>query len=472
MGQSGMSDFLTVSNAVTAAVLGLLALVASYRALLTSRTPQGSTAWILLILLLPLVGTLLYLVFGHANYKRFERERRKSDEDVFDMASDDQIEHAPCRLDAFAKIARLPVTEGNAMSLLIDGQATYDAVLEAIRSAESTLFVQFYTIKDDDIGEALRDALIERATAGVSVWLLHDELPFFGLPGHFKKRLEEAGVRLARPKGPQRLLGPFQFNYRNHRKLVVVDNKVAFTGGLNVSKTYVGRNPSIGAWRDTFARFEGPIVAQLALHFSSDWMWATSEDLSHVASETPPPAGDLKAVALAPSPAEEIAAGNLYFIALAHAAQTRLWISTPYFVPDRDVLTALRFAALRGVDVRILVPGRADHYITYFAGLAYFDDLRSAGGEVWMYDPAFVHQKVALVDDDLASVGSINLDIRSGLLNFEITVLTEGKSAASEVEKMLVTDFDNATRIDTDLDDRSIFTGIVARVARLFAPVL
>ena len=467
-----MADFLTFSNAIIAALLGALALVAAYRALLTSRTPQGATAWILLILLLPVLGTLLYLVFGHADYKSFERERRKSDEDMFDMASEASVAHAPSRLDTFARIARLPVTEGNDMTLLVDGKATYDAVLGAIRSADHTLFVQFYTIKDDDIGRALRDALIERARAGVSVWLLHDELPFFGLPRRFKRSLEQAGIRLARPKGPSRLLGPFQFNYRNHRKLVVVDNRVAFTGGLNVSKTYVGRNPSIGPWRDTFARVEGPVVAQLGLHFSSDWMWATGEDLSDIASATPAETGGMRAVALAPSPAEGIAAGNLYFIALAHAAQTRLWISSPYFVPDRDVLTALRFAALRGVDVKVLVPGRADHYVTYFAAMAYFDDLRSAGGEIWTYDPAFIHQKVALVDDDIASIGSINLDVRSGLLNFELTVLFEGQSAASAVEAMLRTDLGQATRVDIDLPDRNLIVGMLARIARLFAPVL
>lgn len=469
---SAMTEFLTVSNAAIAVVLGLMALVASYRSLLTSRTPQGATAWILLILLLPLVGSLMYLVFGHANYKQFERERHKSDKDLFEMASDEQVAEDPSRLTPFARIARLPVTDGNDMFLLIDGKATYDALLDAIRGARTTLFVQFYTIKDDDIGRALRDALVERAQAGVSVWLLHDELPFFGLPRPFARSLTDAGVRLARPRGPKRLLGPFQFNYRNHRKLVVVDNEIAFTGGLNVSKTYLGRDPSIGPWRDTFAAFRGPVVSQLALHFSSDWLWADGEDLSHIASSVPSPAGDLKAVALAPSPAEEIAAGNLYFIALAHAAQKRLWISTPYFVPDRDVLTALRFAALRGVEVRLLVPGRADHYITYFAAMAYFDDLRSVGGEVWMYDPAFIHQKVALVDDDLASVGSINLDIRSGLLNFEITVVMEGRRAASAVKDMLETDFSNATRVDLDLADRPIVTGMLARAARLFAPVL
>lgn len=467
-----MADVLTFSNAAIAAVLALLSLVAAYRALLTSRTPQGATAWILLILLLPLIGTLLYLVFGHADYKGFERERRKSDEGMFDMASDASVTQEPSRLETFARIARLPVTQGNDMTLLVDGKATYEALLTAIRSARHTLFVQFYTIKDDDIGGALRDALIERAQAGVSVWLLHDELPFFGLPRRFKLSLERAGIRLARPKGPSRLLGPFQFNFRNHRKLVVVDNRLAFTGGLNVSKTYVGRNPSIGPWRDTFVRLEGPVVAQLGLHFSSDWMWATGEDLSDIAAATPSETGSLRAVALAPSPAEEIAAGNLYFIALAHAARKRLWISSPYFVPDRDVLTALRFAALRGVDVKILVPGRADHYITYFAGMAYFDDLRSAGGEVWTYQPAFIHQKVALVDDDLSSIGSINLDVRSGLLNFELTVLLEGKSAASAVEDMLNTDFGQATRVDIDLPDRNLIVGMLARIARLFAPVL
>ncbi|MBO6884418.1 MAG: cardiolipin synthase [Marivita sp.] len=467
-----MAEFITLTNAAIAAALAALGLFAAYRALLTSRTPQGATAWILLILLLPIFGTLLYLVFGHADYKSFERDRRKSDEDIFDMASEANVTHEPSRLDTFARIARLPVTDGNDMSLLVDGHATYEAVQEAIRSAKHTLFVQFYTIEDDDIGRVLRDALIERAKAGVSIWLLHDELPFFGLPRGFKRSLEQAGIRLARPKGPSRLLGPFQLNFRNHRKLVVIDNTVAFTGGLNVSKTYVGRNPSIGPWRDTFARFRGPVVAQLALHFSSDWMWATGEDLGDIAASTPAPAGPLRAVALAPSPAEEIAAGNLYFIALAHAAQRRLWISTPYFVPDRDVLTALRFAALRGVDVKILVPGRADHYITYFAAMAYFDDLRSVGGEIWTYDPAFVHQKVALVDDDLTSIGSINLDVRSGLLNFELTVVMEGKAAASEVETMLSTDFGNATRVDIDLSDRNMIVGMLARIARLFAPVL
>lgn len=468
-----MSGILTFGNALIVLGLAVLALVASYRALLTSRTPQGAVAWILLILLLPAIGTLLYLIFGHADYKGFKRDRQRSDENMFDASADYAHDtDMNDRLNPFARIARLPVSEGNDMSLLIDGESTYAAVMEAIRGAKSHIFVQFYTIKDDEVGQALRDALIERARAGVSIWLLHDELPFIGLPRKYKTALTDAGVRLARPRGPKRLLGPFQLNFRNHRKLVVIDNEMAFTGGLNVSKAYLGKDPSIGPWRDTFACFKGPVVTQLALHFSSDWRWATEEDLRDIACATPDRAGDINAVAIAPSPAEDLGAGNLYFIALAHAAKKRLWISSPYLVPDGDVLTALRFAALRGVDVRILLPGKADHWITYFAAMAYFDDLRSAGAQIWTYDPAFVHQKVALVDDDLCSVGSINLDIRSGLLNFEITVVMEGATAARSVEEMLLRDFEVARRIDFDLEERPVLVRMAARVSRLFAPVL
>ncbi|SHG85669.1 cardiolipin synthase [Marivita hallyeonensis] len=466
-----MTEFLTLGNAAIAIAIGALSLIASYRALLTSRTPQGSVAWILLILLVPIIGVLLYFVFGLADYKSFERDRKKSDEEMFDGAIGAETTHPSPRLSPFARISNLAVTEGNAMSLLLDGHETYSALSDAIAQAQSHIFVQYYTIKDDHVGRSLRDALIERAQAGVKVWVLHDELPLFGLPKAFKKKMSDAGIHLARPQGPKRLLGPFQFNYRNHRKLVIVDNTVAFTGGLNVSKTYLGES-AIGAWRDTFARFEGPIVQQLGLHFSSDWVWACGEDLSEYCAEVPSKAGDTNAVALAPSPAEDVAAGNLYFIAAAHAAQSRLWIATPYFAPDRDVLTALRFAALRGVDVKVLVPGRADHYLTYYAAMAYFDDLRSAGGEIWVYDPAFMHQKVILIDDDLSSIGSINLDIRSGLLNFEIAVVMEGKAAAADVEEMLAADLEKARRVDFDLEDRPMLVGMAARISRLFAPIL
>ncbi|MCL3881068.1 cardiolipin synthase [Marivita sp. GX14005] len=467
-----MIDILTPLNAGIVLIVALLSLGVAYRAVLTSRTPQGATAWILLILLLPVIGTLLYLVFGHANFRRFERDRKRSDDQLFELDPGEDGYKPGSRLNAFSRLARLPVVGGNDMKLLIDARATYDAMNDAIGGASSHVFVQFYTIEDDEVGRALRELLIERARAGVSVWVLHDALPFFGLPTRFKRPMLEAGVRVARTKGPTRLLGRFQLNYRNHRKLVIVDNETAFTGGINISTDYLGMNPSIGPWRDTFAAFRGPVVEQLARHFSSDWKWANGDDLSRIASRAPEPAGDLDAVALAPSPAEHVAAGNMYFIALAHAAQKRLWIATPYFVPDRDVLTALRFAAIRGVEVKLLVPEKTDSFLTHYAAMAYFDDLRSVGAEVWAYKAGFLHQKVILVDDDLSSIGSVNLDIRSGLLNFEIAVVVDGKSAARDVREMLEADFGKAEMIDFNLAERSFFTRAAARITRLMAPVL
>jgi cardiolipin synthase len=175
---------------------------------------------------------------------------------------------------------------------------------------------------------------------------------------------------------------------------------------------------------------------------------------------------------VAPAPTSRIETGNLYFCALAQSARARLWIATPYFVPDTDVLSALKLAALRGVEVRILVPDRPDHHLPWLAAFTYFDELRHAGGQIWRYHAGFMHQKVALVDNDVASVGTINLDIRSGILNFEHTAVFEDRGFAREVEAMLERDFDRATLMETDLSQRSRSLRLAASGARLLAPLL
>ena len=332
------------------------------------------------------------------------------------------------------------------------------------------MLVQYYTIEDDEIGQRLQEALIRRARDGLRVYLLHDELPLIGLPRRFWRKVEAAGVRTARPKGPQRALGPFQWNNRNHRKLVVVDGTMALTGGLNCSETYLGRS-SIGPWRDTFARFTGPVVDQLERSFAADWAWATDEDIRDLLRPAPR-TGDMRAVALPIAPTDRLNTGSLYFVGLAQRARERLWIATPYFVPDSDVMSALQLAALRGVDLRILVPDVPDQWLPYWAAYSYFDEIRAAGGQIWRYRPAFNHQKVALIDDDLISIGSVNLDVRSGLLNFELTVLIESTDAAAQVEEMLHRDFDNAWQLDADLSGQPAHRRVLARVARLMAPQL
>ena len=448
------------------------AIVAAYLAIKTSRTPQGSVGWIVLILAYPFVGVPAYAIFGYANYAKFARRRRASDAKVGeDGTHQTDLANPDDRLGVFAKLSGNTPQRGCSMSLLIDGDATFDALDAAIRSAEHYVLVQFYQVDDDRIGRRIQDALVDRARAGVAVYFLHDEPPLFGLPLSYWRKLKEAGAQTARPKGPKRGLGPFQWNYRNHRKLVIVDGHRAFTGGLNCTKMYVGES-KIGPWRDTFAEFNGPVADQLERSFAADWVWATGDDIRPMFRPAPRNAGDAKALALPIAPTDELNTGSLYFIALAQQARRRLWITTPYFVPDADVMSALQLAALRGVDLRILVPDVVDHHLPYWAAFSYFDDLRTAGGQIYRYTPAFTHQKVALLDDDIVSVGSVNLDIRSGLLNFELTVLVESESAATEVEEMMNRDFSNSYRLEKDLSEQPAGRRILARISRLMAPQL
>lgn len=427
IGMDLLQGFFEIEELILRAILTIPAIALAFFAIKTSRTPQGAVGWIVFMIAYPFLGVPAYLLFGFANYAKFAERRRASDRRVGEQDADQPAPATPDdRLAVFSRLSNNPVTDGNAMHLLIDGTQTFDALFAAIERAEHYVLVQFYTIQDDEIGGRLRDVLVAKAQQGVPCYVLHDELPFIGLPRRYWRALDDAGVHNARPKGPKRALGPFQWNYRNHRKLIIVDGTHAYTGGLNCSKTYIGKS-KIGAWRDTFAAFQGPVVDQLENSFAADWLWATGNDMRDLLRPAPTDAGGMRAVALPMGPTDRLNTGNLYFVALAQRARKRLWIATPYFVPDSDVLAALQLAALRGVDLKIIVPNVIDHYLPYWAAYSYFDAIREAGGEVWRYAPAFTHQKIALVDDDLFSVGSVNLDIRSGLLNFELTVM--GKTA-------------------------------------------
>jgi len=463
--------FFQIEDLIARAIFTIPAVGAAYLAIRTAHTPQGAVGWIVLILAYPYVGVPAYAVFGYANYAKFAQRRRESDARIGEDGIDPHAPAAPDdRLSVFSRLSSNPVCEGCDMRLLIDGKQTFDAVFAAIEAAEHYVLVQYYTIADDHVGRRLRDVLCARARAGVKVYLLHDELPLIGLPRRYWRHASQAGVRHARPKGPTRALGPFQWNYRNHRKLVVVDGTRGFTGGLNCTRAYLGQS-SLGPWRDTFCEVNGPVVDQLERSFAADWAWATDEDIRGMLRPAPP-SGDMRAVALPIGPTDRLDSGNLYFVALAQRAQKRLWIATPYFVPDTDVMGALQLAALRGVDLRILVPDTPDQWLPYWAAYSYFDELRQAGGRIHRYTPAFLHQKVALIDDDLVSVGSVNLDIRSGLLNFELTVLIESQRAARAVETMLARDMENAYRLEKSLSEQPALRRVLARVSRLMAPQL
>ncbi|WP_146347225.1 cardiolipin synthase [Falsiphaeobacter marinintestinus] len=457
--------------------LEIVALWFAWRAISSARTSQGAVGWVVFLITAPYLGVPMYLFLGHHKFKHYLIARRDSEE-IIEGVKTFKEANAPTSapvfpVQAFEKISELPAARGNNMTLLVDGKDTFDAIFTAIDAAETYVLVQFYILRDDGLGCSLQDRLIAAAARGVTVRLMFDAVGSAKLSHAYQERLREAGVQVVDPKSVRGPKNRFQINLRNHRKTVVIDGKVGFTGGFNVGDEYLGLDPEFGDWRDTHALLEGPIVSQLQLIFAEDWHWATNEVLiDDLDWEAPHAPEDMTAMIVPTGPGDEMETGALFFFSAISAAKHRVWIASPYFVPDTDVLTALKHAALRGVDVRILVPEVIDHKIPWLAAFAYFDEIRAAGVQVWRYKPGFMHQKVVLVDDDFAAIGTTNLDNRSFRLNFEAMAAFFDARPAAATAAMLEKDFDRAWMLDRTLAEQPRHIRIGAPIARLFAPVL
>ncbi len=433
------------------------------------------------LIAVPYLALPVYLFLGHSRFPGYVSARRSSRKVIRDIKDFGRTHPARVAADAkardygavaFEQLADMPVLPGNSASLLIDGDATFEAIFEAIDAAQSYVLVMFYIIRDDGLGRDLKDRLIARAQAGCTVRLLYDTLGSHGLSEHYIRELRDARVVVTDFHSIRQPRSRLQLNFRNHRKIVVVDGRTAFIGGHNVGDEYMGRDANFGHWRDTHIRLEGPVVAQIQLVFAEDWYWATDERLD-LFWEPPSRPENLDALIVAPGPADPMETGSLYFCNAIGAARRRIWITSPYFVPDIDILTSLKLAALRGVDVRILVADKRDHWLVWLAAFTYFDEVRDAGVKIFRYRDGFMHQKVILVDDDLAAIGTVNLDNRSCRLNFEITALIFDAGFAHTVERMIEADFAKSYAYDTPLNQSpSLLRRVGAPVARLFAPVL
>lgn len=445
----------------------------------TARTPQGAMGWVVFLLALPIVALPAYLFFGHHRFKNYRETRQQSERAIQGIKSFAQNHTVspnllPINLGPFEAVAGLPVCSGNGFELLINGQAAFASMFQAIDDAQTYVLVQFYTVRDDGLGQRLRDHMIAATRRGVTVWFMTDAVGSHALPHSYSAALEAAGVNLVNPKtrrGPKRR---FLLNFRNHRKTVITDGQVGFIGGLNVGDEYLGLDPSFGAWRDTHLRLTGPVVLQLQLVFAEDWHWLTDQPLlDFLTWEAKHAPQDMAALIIATGPGDNKAeTGSMMFFSAISAARQRIWMASPYFVPDLDVVAALKHAALQGIDVRILLPDNIDHYAPWLAAYSYFDDLRAVGVKIFRYSNGFMHQKVILIDDTIAGVGTTNLDNRSFRLNFEAMAIFFDRRAAQEVAKMLEQDFTCAVELDKDLDQQNLRIRLGAPVARLFAPVL
>ncbi|MET0331853.1 MAG: cardiolipin synthase [Dyella sp.] len=465
-----------------AIMLHLAGIVVAMHAVMHTRTPQGAFAWTLGLVLLPYITLFLYLFLGRSHFygyidrHRLYRLRLSEPHSLYNWPQrHDYLRRHPAdpsgrRYAAIGKMLGLQFHGGHRLRLLIDGEAAFTAIFEAIASAEHYVLVQFFIFHDDGLGRRMQQALLARAAAGVTVCVLYDGIGSHDLPASYVQTLRQGGVHI-HAFATRRFNNRFQLNFRNHRKIVVVDGWRGFVGGLNVGDEYLGAKPPLSPWRDTQMELQGPAVADLQRSFGEDWYFVTNE----LPPFLPPRESDGSASTLiaATGPADPRESCSLLFVAAIHAARRRLWISTPYFVPDPAVSAALQLAVLRGVDVRVLIPARPDHYTVFTASTLYAYEAVRAGLQMYRYQPGFVHQKVMLIDDDTSMIGSMNLDNRSLRLNFEVSALNIDVEFARQVEQMLLTDFANAVELAAgDYRAASYGQRLAMHVARLFDPVL
>ncbi|MFC7336399.1 cardiolipin synthase [Haloferula chungangensis] len=459
-------------------LLHLIGILHILHALMHVRTSQGTIAWIVSLIAAPWIAIPLYWIAGRKRFSGYVRARRSQDADLRKLSEDmhRRLRHYGVKPnDPFGRAAELliglPFTRGNELELLIDGQETFDAIFESISSAQDYILVNFFIVKSDRVGNRFKDALIKKAQEGVRIYFLFDEVGSHKLPRKYLRELKDAGVECHSFGANRFWWSRLQLNFRNHRKIVVADGREAFIGGLNVGDEYLGRDKRFGAWRDTHLRIQGPAVQAIQLAYLEDWNWAADGFLdlhwnghAQTADQT---------VAILPTgPADLADSWQLVCAEAANTSTKRLWIASPYFVPDGGVLTALQTAALRGVDVRILIPEKADHLLVWLSAFTFFEETLPYGIKLMRYKRGFLHQKVMLVDDRYGFVGTANLDNRSFRLNFEITALSTDAAFIDEITHMLEIDFEHSKEVKIeDLTERPFWFRLGCRAARIMAPV-
>jgi cardiolipin synthase len=480
-----MSSQFTLFVSFAVSAIYVTALYSVALAIQRSRTPQGATAWSIALVSFPFLALPLFWVFGRSKFHGYVEAHRvvaskiRADIRHVQEGLENQRGEPPKAMASLChltyELTQLPFTDGNEAELLIDGEMTFTSILEAIRTAEEYVLIQFYIYRVDGIGNRIKEALLERARNGVRVYFLYDEIGSPRLSQQFKDELTGAGIEVSGFKTTKGRGNRFQVNFRNHRKIVVVDGRCAFIGGLNVGDDYLGLYPKVGPWRDTHVKITGPAALEAQISFVKDWYWPM--DAIPALSWHPHVGDDRCQVSVVHTgPADSAAVATLYHIEAFNAARQRIWIANPYFVPDEPTERALQLAALRDVDVRIILPANNDNRIIQLAAMTYVSRLQRSGVRFYFYkqgEKGFLHQKTFLVDDQLSAVGTTNLDNRSLHINFECTALILDAKFARQVKQVFEDDFRESTSVDKDVfEDRSYWYKLAAKTANLGAPML
>lgn len=471
-------------------ILHVFGLASALHAILNSRTASGAIAWSISLFTFPYLTLPFYWVLSRQKFHGYVKllrdhslvhHRYREVEEFMDglqafrtIGSFDS-EGATPSMGVLERLTDLPFTGRNKVKLLVDGAETFEAMFKAVDEAKDYILVLFYIIGDDEIGNEFKRRLLARVDEGVRVYVLYDELgcmTFLSL--QYIEDMRVRGVEIHPFYTTRGRFNKLQYNFRNHRKIVVVDGKVALTGGINVHDDSCGSSKFYGNWRDTHSIAWGPIVQNIQFVWAEDYYWATANLPELNWRPTPAPGeANQNALYVATGPASSLPGGVLFFVHCIQQAKKRLWVASPYFIPDQSVIEALILASLRGVDVRIILPKRYDMLVMYLASFSSLLELEHSGVRFFRYHTGYPHQKCMLIDDDMGWVGTSNLDNRSMRLNFEGNLVVQDKEFCQEMEAMLQHDLDRSVEVGPeDYYSRPLLFKLGVKIARLFAPVL
>ena len=472
---------------VVSMLFTLSVLFIAFLIFMENRHPTRTLTWLVVLGSFPVLGFIFYMLFGRNVRKRrlfhqkalMDRQTAQKIEGNRSYTEEEMLSLGDGHRTMFqlaTNIGRSPISFSTDTEVLTDGEETFSKILEELEKATHHIHLEYYIVRHDEIGTKIKNVLMEKAKSGVNVRFLYDAVGSWTLSKKYIRELRESGVEVI-SFSPVRL--PFfnnKINFRNHRKIIVIDGTIGFVGGLNIGDEYLGKNEYFGFWRDTHLFVKGEAVRTLQLIFLQDWYYMTEQSLLTPSYLSPNLSenrnyGGVQMIAGGPDQEWEVI--KSLFFSMITSARKSIWIASPYFVPDDDIFTALKVAALSGVDVKLLIPNRPDKKIVFYASRSYFPELLAAGVKIFEFEKGFLHSKIVIVDEEVASIGTANMDMRSFHLNFEVNAFLYH----TESLKKLVADFEgdllHSKPIVKDVfQNRPFHHKMFESLSRLLSPLL
>lgn len=453
------------------------------------RNVSTTLAWIMVLFFIPYLGFVLYIFFGQNLHKQKIFALKKDEDAIFKEYLIENKTHlqvsrtfSTTEMQEFKNMMYMHIncsqsafTENNTIEIYTDGEEKFAALLDEINKAKKNIHICYYIIKNDELGNRILEALVRKAKEGIEVKVLYDELGSRLLRESFFKPLVQAGGKYAVFFPSFLKIINFRINYRNHRKIVVIDNKIGFTGGFNIGDEYLGKKKKFGYWRDTHIKIEGEAVISLQLRFILDWRYAAKDrdffDLSLIS----PPKHDgnigMQIITSGPDSEEEFI--KYGYLQLIQTAKKSIYIQTPYLILDESIYEAIKIASLSGVDVRIMIPNKPDHPFVYWVTYYNSGKLLKSGVKIYTYEKGFLHAKTIVIDEKVSSVGSANMDIRSFKLDFEVNAFIYDTKVSTELADIFINDLKDCAELTLEnYKNRSLLIKFKESISRLLSQIL